>query len=54
VRRALLKSWPALTEFYGGAIGPWSVETLTVDELREYIDYRNREVKRHNDAVKKR
>lgn len=54
MRRALLKSWPALTEFYGGAIGPWSVEDLTADELHAYIDYRNERVKAHNEAIKKK
>jgi hypothetical protein len=35
VRRALLRSWPALTRFYG--LHPWDVERLTSDELNEYL-----------------
>jgi hypothetical protein len=54
VRRALLKSWPALTEFYGGAITPQSVEWMTADELNAYINYRNERVKAHNEAIKKK
>jgi hypothetical protein len=34
VRRRLLKSWPALSHFYG--IHPWDVDRLTVDELIAY------------------
>ncbi|HET7486834.1 MAG TPA: hypothetical protein VFJ85_02830 [Acidimicrobiales bacterium] len=34
MRRALLRSLPALTHFYG--LRPWEVEMLTFDELREY------------------
>jgi hypothetical protein len=35
VRRALLRSWPALTRFY--QLHPWDVDRLTVDELNEYL-----------------
>jgi hypothetical protein len=35
IRRGLLRSWPALTKFYG--LKPWDVERLTVDELNEYL-----------------
>ena len=35
MRRALLRSWPALTKFFG--LMPWDVERLTGDELREYV-----------------
>lgn len=35
MRRALLKSWPAITRFYG--FHPWDIERLTVDELNEYL-----------------
>ena len=35
MRRALLRSWPALSRFYG--LKPWDVEQLTVDELNEYL-----------------
>jgi hypothetical protein len=35
VRRALLRSWPALTQFYG--LFPWDVDRITFDELNEYI-----------------
>lgn len=35
MRRALLRSWPALTRFYG--FHPWDVERLTTDELNEYL-----------------
>jgi hypothetical protein len=35
VRRALLRSWPALTKFFG--LYPWDVERLTLDELNEYM-----------------
>lgn len=34
MRRRLLKSWPALTKFYG--LMPWDVARLTPDELNEY------------------
>lgn len=35
MRRALLRSWPALTRFY--QLMPWQAELLTVDELNEYL-----------------
>lgn len=35
MRRALLRSWPALSRFY--QIHPWDVDRLTVDELNEYL-----------------
>lgn len=35
MRRALIKSWPALSRFYN--LHPWDVERLTVDELNEYL-----------------
>lgn len=35
MRRALLKSWPALTRFYG--LHPWDAERMTLDELNEYL-----------------
>jgi hypothetical protein len=35
VRRALLRSMPAITRFYG--IRPWEIEQFTMDELNEYL-----------------
>lgn len=35
MRRALLRSWPALTRYYG--LRPWDVDLLTIDELNEYL-----------------
>lgn len=35
MRRALLRSWPALTRFF--QLYPWDVERLTTDELNEYL-----------------
>lgn len=35
MRRALLRSWPALSRFYG--LKPWHVDRLTVEEINEYL-----------------
>lgn len=35
IRRALVKSWPALSKFFG--LFPWDADRLTMDELNEYL-----------------
>ena len=35
MRRALLRSWPALSKFFG--LYPWDIDRLTMDELNEYL-----------------
>lgn len=36
MRRALVKSWPALSYHFG--LHPWDLERLTPAELRAYLD----------------
>jgi hypothetical protein len=51
VRRDLLKSWPAITKFYG--LFPWDMERLTVDELNEYLSQMD-DVQRERELERKR